>query len=66
VATLPPPEAGCARKQTVLTDKPEWSSSERNRENAWCEQYFLIQVTCKMNAKDQTWNENIWTVTTPI
>jgi len=36
------------------------SASEINRENAYCEWYFMIQVTCKMNAKGQTWNENIW------
>jgi len=29
------------------------------------EQYCLIQVTCNMNAKGQTWNEDIWTVTRP-
>jgi len=44
-------------------DEPEKKASERNRENAYYERYCFIQVTCNMNAKDQTWNENIWTVT---
>ena len=35
------------------------SASERGRENAQYERYCFIQVTCNMNAKDQTWNENI-------
>jgi len=26
---------------------------------------IFIQVTCNVNAKSQTWNENIWTVTRP-
>ena len=37
------------------------SASERIRKNAYYEQYFLIQVICSMNAKGQTWNDNIWT-----
>ena len=43
-------------------DEPEQSASERSRENAYYERYFSIQITCNMNAKGQTWNENIWTV----
>jgi len=34
---------------------PEQSASERLRENAYYEWYFLIQVTCNMNAKGQAW-----------
>jgi len=41
------------------------SASEGSRENAYYERYCFIQVTCNMNAKVQTWNENIWTVTRP-
>jgi len=41
----------------------EWarvSTSERSRENVYYERYCFIQVSCNMNAKGQTWNENIW------
>ena len=41
------------------------SPSERNRENAHYERYCFILVTCNMNAKGQTGNENILTVTRP-
>jgi len=49
----------------TLMDEPEWSASEQNRENAYYERYCFIQVTCNMNAKGQTWNENIRKVTRP-
>jgi len=44
----------------------EGSSKARvkSRERLY-ERYFLIQVTCNMNTKGQTWNENIWIVTRP-
>jgi len=40
-------------------DEPEQSVRERGREYAYYERYYFIQVTCNMNAKGQTWNENI-------
>jgi len=40
-------------------------ASERSRENVYYKRYCFIQVTCNMNAKGQTWNENIRTVTRP-
>ena len=49
----------------ALTDKPEQSAREWSLENAYYERHFLIKVTCNMNAKGQTWNENTWTVTKP-
>jgi len=49
----------------ALMDDPESSASERSRENAYYERYCYIQVTCNINAKGQTWNENKWTVTRP-
>jgi len=51
------------RAALTLIDVSEESTSEQSRENAYYERYCLIQVTCNMNAKGQTWNENIWTVT---
>jgi len=42
----------------ALMDDPESSASERSRENAYYERYCYIQVTCNINAKGQTWNEN--------
>jgi len=53
------------RAARALTDEPEQIASERSWENTYYERYFLIQLTCNMNAKGQTWNENIWTVTRP-
>jgi len=50
------------RAAWAVMDEPEQSASERSRENAYYERYFSIQITCNMNAKGQTWNENIWTV----
>jgi len=41
----------------ALTGEPEQSASKRSRENAYYERYVLIQVTCNMNAKGQTWNQ---------
>jgi len=48
-------------------DEPEYSAaaSERSSENAYYKHYCFIQVTCNINAKGQTWNENIWTVLRP-
>jgi len=44
----------------------EWGrvKRERSRKNAYYEPSCFVQVipTGKMNAKGQTWNENIWTV----
>jgi len=39
--------------------------SERSRENHY-ERCCFIQVTCNMNAKGQTWIENIATVANPM
>ena len=47
----------------ALRNEPESSANEQSREYANDELYFLIQVVCNMTAKDQVWNENIWTVT---
>jgi len=42
----------------TLMNEPERSARERSRENTYYERYCFIQVTCNMNAKGQTWNEN--------
>jgi len=47
------------RTDRTLMNEPEQSASKRSRENAYYERYCFIQVTCNMNAKGQTWNENI-------
>jgi len=60
----------CFKKYLIAYDSSGsngWArvKRERSRENAHYEWYCFIQVTCKMNANGQTWNENIWTVTRP-
>jgi len=49
------------------SDCNEWARGKReqSRENTYYEWFYFIHVTCNMNAKGQTWNENIWTVTRP-
>jgi len=61
----------CFKKYLTAKDSSDtngWArvNHERtSRENVYYERYCSMQVTCNMNAKGQTWNENIWTVTRP-
>jgi len=56
----------CSSMRTrALPDESEKSARERIRVHAYYERYFLVQVTCSMNAKGPTWIENIWTMTMP-
>ena len=57
------PGIGIRTPGKIFLERP--GASERSRENACYKRKFFIQTTCSMNAKGQTWNENIWTVTRP-